>query len=70
MILYQGHTFRRVLYAWLGSVNFIPFNSKNLNCGMIPSSAAVSSTRMTSWTVAVFPVPGTPDIYIHLKKVN
>lgn len=39
----------------------------NWKGGISSMSAACCRQRITSWTVAVFPVPGTPEIYIHLK---
>lgn len=54
-------------YAWWGSVIFIPLISMKWNDGISFMLAAFCRQRITSCTVAVFPVPGTPEIYIHLK---
>jgi len=46
----------------------MPLISTNWKDGRSSFSAACWRHRITSWTVAVLPVPGTPEMYMHLQK--
>ena len=54
--------------AWCGCVSLIPLISTNLNLCSELSSWAWLRYLITSYTVAVLPVPGTPDMYKHLNN--
>ena len=47
-------------------MSLIPLISMKVKLGREPSSSPSLRQRATSLTVAVLPVPGTPDMYIHL----
>ncbi|TNN59538.1 hypothetical protein EYF80_030262 [Liparis tanakae] len=46
----------------------MPLTSMKWKGGISSTSAACCRQRITSWTVAVFPVPGTPEMYMHLRS--
>lgn len=50
-------------------IGFLPNMSETrefVSCMLTLSCAILLSSRMTAWTVAVFPVPGTPEISVHI----
>ena len=61
-------TFRITWKTCWGLVKFKPFRCTNWNVGISPSLADSSNSFTTTNTVAVFPVPGIPDMYIHLQQ--
>ena len=60
------NTFQMAGKACCGVVSLIPLMSTNLKSLTTPSFLDSSRLRITSCTVAVFPVPGTPLMYKHL----